>query len=224
VWDLLDRTGHGDRELRRRRRESWRRWRRGRWKGAHLGGQDKRRHLPLAMPLSPHAFHACRRSVGVPCRSQIPSGDNASRGTNCSVACSRARLGRRSAMSVWRSAAGPTVARQGSRCARPARRLAALTGAGSARHFGRQALKAFCERRRSQTGKRIEVQRKLAAFCGSRSHATLAPWHSVTGRVRDVLRRSALRPTISTTTRTLLFANRLARRDGPRSSSRPCGS
>jgi hypothetical protein len=36
-------------------------------------------------------------------------------------------------MTVWRTAAGPPQARQGSRCARPVQRLAALTGQHPAR-------------------------------------------------------------------------------------------
>ena len=36
-------------------------------------GQDKRRHWPLAMPLTRHAFHACRFPVGVPRETKLTS-------------------------------------------------------------------------------------------------------------------------------------------------------
>lgn len=69
-------------------------------------------------------------------------------------------------LSTWRAAAGPSGAHQGSRCARPARRLAALTGAGLARLFDSQALKAFCERQRSRGGKKSGASREFGRFCG----------------------------------------------------------
>jgi hypothetical protein len=58
------------------------------------------------------------------------------------------------------------AAPQGSRPARPARRLSALTDAGLARRFDGQALKAFCERQRSRGGRKSAAPRKLGPFWG----------------------------------------------------------
>jgi len=110
------------------------------------------------------------------------------------------------AKNAWEAAAGPTVRRQGSRCARPAPPARGLDGAPLARLFCFHAFMACSARSRSCCRESASSQgcsvtwRGLRPFCGSARPATVAPWLPLTNRSYGV-RRIAPHLTISTTMR-----------------------
>jgi Recombinase zinc beta ribbon domain len=90
-------------------------------------------------------------------------------------------------MIVWRAAAGPPEARQGSRCARPTEPACGLDRRPLARLFGLRAVMASRERVRSrydasEDRRHSVAPRKLRSFCRWRTHATLAPWLALRNR------------------------------------------
>lgn len=110
------------------------------------------------------------------------------------------------AMIAWEAAAGPTVRRQGSRCARPAPPARGLDGAPLARLFCFHAFMACSARLRSSCrggarSQRCSVTwRGLRPFCQSPRLATVAPWLPLTNHSYGV-RWTAPHLTISTTMR-----------------------
>ena len=110
------------------------------------------------------------------------------------------------AMIAWEAAAGPSVRRQGSRCARPAPPACGLDCAPLARLFCFHAFMACCARLRSscKASARSEhgsvTWRGLWPFNGSAKLPTVAPWLPRKNRSHGI-RRAARYPTISTTMR-----------------------
>jgi hypothetical protein len=108
------------------------------------------------------------------------------------------------AMIAWKAAAGPTVRRQGSGCARPAPPACGLDRAPLARLFCFHAFMACSERSRSCCRESASSQRcgvtwrRHRPFCGSARLATVTPWLPLTNRSYSV-RQTAPHLTISTT-------------------------